>query len=439
VEPTSARSRLRIAFVYDALVPFCNGGAERRYFELATRLAARHEVHYVTWRYWGPEPTLVRDGVTLHGIGAPRPFYGPDGRRNLREMAEFARRLPGALARLDVDVVDVSATPFLPVYAAWLATRWSGTPLVATWHEYWGDHWLTYLPNRPVLSRLARLAEATARPFADRRVAVSAFTARRMAGDTGGGAGAGGTDRSRPGGSGIDVVPNGVDLAALSVPPGSRRSDIVFVGRLIAEKRVDLLIGAVAEVARTRPAVSCLVVGDGPEREALAALTARLGVEGNVAFLGRVDAHELPRLMAASKVFVLPSDREGYGITVVEAQAASLVPIVTRSELSAAPHLVRPGIDGLVVEPTVAAIAEAIGGLLDDPAGRTAMAAAARRSASARGWDDRVAEMEGIYADLVAGRRRSAFDREPTRAPASATRRAPASAAREADTAGTVS
>lgn len=397
---------MRIAFVYDALVPYCNGGAERRFFELATRLAARHEVHYVTWRYWGSEPTIVRDGVTLHGVGSPRPFYGDDGRRTLREMAEFAVRLPRVLARLDVDVVDVSATPFLPVYAAWLATRWSRTPLVATWHEYWGEHWQTYLPDRPVLSRLARLAEATARPFADRRVAVSAFTARRMA--TGAGRRA------------IDVVPNGVDLEGLSVRPGERRSDVVFVGRLIAEKRVDLLIGAIAAVARTRPRVRCLVIGDGPEREALTALAAKFGVEANVQFVGRVADDELRRLMAGSRVFVLPSDREGYGITVVEAQAAGLVPVVTRSELSAAPDLVRSGIDGLVVEPTVSAVADAIDGLLGDTAGRKAMAGAARLAASTRGWDDRVADMERVYAHVIAPRSRATPARGPRlgRAPA---------------------
>ncbi len=383
---------MRIAFVYDALVPFCNGGAERRYFELATRLAKRHEVHYVTWGYWGPEPTVVRDGVTLHGVGAPRPFYGDDGRRTLREMAEFAIRLPRVLGRLDVDVVDVSATPYLPVYTAWLATRWSRTPLVATWHEFWGEHWQTYLPDRPVLSRLARLAEAAARPFADRRVAVSAFTARRMTGGAGGRA--------------IDVVPNGVDLEALSVPTSPRQSDVVFVGRLIAEKRVDLLIGAIAAVARTRPRVRCLVIGDGPERERLIALSAALGVQRNVQFLGRVGDGEVPRHMAGSRMFVLPSDREGYGITVVEAQAAGIVPIVTRSELSAAPDLICDGIDGLVVEPTVAAIAEAIDRLLGDTTGRRAMSRAARQAASTRGWDDRVVDMERVYTRLVAGRNR---------------------------------
>ena len=43
---------MRIAFVYDALYPYVRGGAERRYHELARRLSARHDVHYISWRHW---------------------------------------------------------------------------------------------------------------------------------------------------------------------------------------------------------------------------------------------------------------------------------------------------------------------------------------------------------------------------------------------------
>jgi len=117
---------MRLAFVYDAMFPYCSGGAERRFHELARRLAIRHDVHYVTWRHWGDDPVLIRDGITYHGVGAPRPFYGADGRRIVREQLAFAARVPRALARIHPDVVHISATPFPPVYAAWLGTRQIG-------------------------------------------------------------------------------------------------------------------------------------------------------------------------------------------------------------------------------------------------------------------------------------------------------------------------
>lgn len=385
--------RLRIAFVYDALIPYCSGGAERRFHELAIRLAERHDVHHVTWRFWGDAPTIVRDGVTLHGIGAPRGFYGSDGKRTIREAVEFAARLPAVLGRLGADVVDASATPFLPLYSAWATTRVTQTPLVATWHEFWGDHWLDYLPDRPVVARAARFVEGGARRLADRRIAVSPFTARRMAGRD--------AEAAR-----IAVVGNGVDLAAMSgAPVDHQRSDLIYVGRLIDEKRVDLLIHAVVGLIGRFPDLRCVIVGDGPERAALRALAVELGVDGHIAFVGRVADERVPALMRASRVHVLPSAREGYGITVVEAQACGLVPVVAASPMSAAPDLISDGMDGLVFDPTAAGLTSVLADLLADGRRLKRMARAARVTANGRGWDARAREMERVYIDLVAERR----------------------------------
>ena len=435
--------RLRIAFVYDALVPYCSGGAERRFHELALRLAERHDVHHVTWRFWGKEPTIARDGVTLHGIGAPRGFYGSDGKRTIREAVEFAARLPAVLGRLGADVVDASATPFLPLYSAWATTRITRTPLVATWHEFWGDHWLDYLPDRPVVARAARFVEGAARSLADRRIAVSPFTARRMVGRAHGaaGRGRGGGDRgdvqdlgdardrgaaergdsvgdrgdaNRRAVGGIDVVGNGVDLALMSEAPiDDERSDLIYVGRLIDEKRVDLLIRAVAGLIDRFPDLRCVIVGDGPERAALGALAADLGVGSQVTFCGRVSDDRVPSLMRASRVLVLPSAREGYGISVVEGQACGLVPVVAASPMSAAPDLISDGADGLVFVPTAAALTSVLAELLADGERLDRLACAARATADQRGWDDRALEMERVYLDLVAGRRQAGTNARP--------------------------
>ena len=154
--------RLKLAFVYDALFPYVKGGAERRYHELARRLAAEHEVHCVTWQWWEGSATTTIDGITLHGVGTPPKLYGADGKRTVREAVAFARRLAPALLGRRLDVIDCSATPYLPLYAAAAAARLSGTPLVATWHEVWGEHWREYLPDRPAVARVAVSLEARA-------------------------------------------------------------------------------------------------------------------------------------------------------------------------------------------------------------------------------------------------------------------------------------
>jgi glycosyltransferase involved in cell wall biosynthesis len=382
--PAAPAPRLRVRFVYDALYPEMNGGAERRYHELATRLATTCDVDYVTWTFGDGVAVRERDGVTFRGVGPAPAFYGADGKRRVGEAIAFAWRLIPALLRDRVDVLDVSATPTIPLYGAWLAAKLTRTPLVVTWHEFWGEHWYTYLPKSRAVATVARTLESLSRRLGDRLVAVSSFTALRL--------GSGSWTRK------LAVVANGVAVDEISVvSPSPDRIDLVYLGRLIDEKRVELLIEAVAILARKNPGIRCVVIGDGPERTRLEALSARLATTQNVHFAGRLSTAEVHAALRAASILVLPSAREGYGIVVVEAQAAGAVPIVTTGPATAAPSLVREGIDGLVVDPTPEAIAAAATTLLGNPSRLAAMRAAGAESARAASWDSVAADMLAIY------------------------------------------
>ena len=381
---------LRIGLVYDALYPYVTGGAEKRYQQLATRLAERHDVHYLTWRFWEGPDEIVQDGITLHVVGPPPALYGADGKRTVREALAFSARLLPVLLRQRWDVVDCSATPYLPLYAAWLGTRLSRTPLVATWHEFWGEHWGDYLPHRPIVARVARALESGSRRLGDVKVPVSAFTAGRM--------GLAPTNEDL-------IVGNGVDLEAIrAARRGSSRAAVVFVGRLIDEKRVDLLLEAIHALAGRHPMLRCSVIGDGPERAALEGRAVRLGIADRVTFTGRIESHRVYAAIKAASVLVMPSVREGFGISVAEAQACGTVPIVVRSPMSAAPALIRDGIDGLVCDPTTASLADALTRLLSDPTRLASMSREARRAARRYDWDLLAGRMERVYLHAARGR-----------------------------------
>lgn len=374
---------IRIAFVYDALYPYVKGGAERRYHELGRRLSDRHDVHFVSWQWWDGPARIRADGVTLHGVGRPPALYGRDGKRTVREVAAFSARLLPVVLRQRFDVIDCAATPYLPVYTTWLASRLTRTRLVATWHEFWGEHWSEYLPRRPLVAAVAQRLEAGSRRLGDRRVAVSAFTARRM----------GRSEDPR-----LAVVGNGVALREIGAEPAvADAADIIYVGRLIDEKRVDLLLDAMYLLRDRFPMLRCAIVGDGPELAPLRRRAAELNLAGRVTFRGALDGSAVYGHIKGASVLVLPSIREGFGMTAAEAQACGTVPVVVRSVASGAPDLVRDGVDGVLVDATATALADGIASVLADAGRMRTLAENARRAGMTRDWDVLAARMEAIY------------------------------------------
>ena len=130
-----------------------------------------------------------------------------------------------------------------------------------------------------------------------------------------------------------------------NVPDGPT---IIFVGRLIQVKGVDILVKAFAEVKRQLPAAQLLIVGDGPEQESLRALAEESGVGDHVHFLGFRQGNDLVELYVCADVFCLPSRHEPWGVVVNEAAACGL-PLVVSDRVGAGPDLVCSGANGYIV------------------------------------------------------------------------------------------
>ncbi len=106
-------------------------------------------------------------------------------------------------------------------------------------------------------------------------------------------------------------------------------SDIIFVGRLIKEKHVDLLVRAFGILSSEQPELRLLIIGEGPEQDAITKIIHELSLEDRIVLKGFQDDHdEVIAQMKSAKVFVNPSTREGFGITALEALACG-IPVVT--------------------------------------------------------------------------------------------------------------
>jgi glycosyltransferase involved in cell wall biosynthesis len=126
------------------------------------------------------------------------------------------------------------------------------------------------------------------------------------------------------------------------------RRYLMYSGRLVPEKRVDLLFVAFDRIATLRPEWDLLIVGDGVERGALSALITER-IAARVIWTGFVNQPDTMRaLYASARVLVLPSDYEPWGVVVSE--AAVRIPVVASSVVGAAADLIRDGINGRIFD-----------------------------------------------------------------------------------------
>lgn len=135
---------------------------------------------------------------------------------------------------------------------------------------------------------------------------------------------------------------------------GLAKSYFLYVGRLAPEKNVSAALRAFARYRELGGIWSFVLVGDGPEREALEKQSRELGLSEHVVFAGLKTAKETTAYYAFAGCFVLPSIREPWGLVVNEAMASGL-PVIVSSRCGCAEDLIESGGNGYLFDPANAA------------------------------------------------------------------------------------
>jgi glycosyltransferase involved in cell wall biosynthesis len=382
---------LSILLLYDCIYPGSVGGVEHRNFELARALGARG--HKVTLAGFADRKDAPAPGVEILPLGPRGRLYGAAGKRSTGQALRFAAKV----ARIDLspyDLVETANIPYVHLFPLALRCRLAKKPLVITWYEYWGSYWREYLgPIRWLpYAAIERLAVPLGRmAVADSRLAADRVQARR--------------------GGEVPVVPVGIPIEAIRqaveepAEPGTDPApSLIYAGRLLREKRVDLLLEAVALLApaadSSNPLVS--ILGTGPERERLEELARALGIADRVRFLGHLPTNaDVWRSLGRAKVAVQPSSREGFGLFPLEAMATGLPVVYCESPESALPELVRPGLEGICTAPEPRALAAALSRLLGDQKERERLARGARERSEAYAWEAIAKRLENLFLELT--------------------------------------
>ncbi|MFA5110383.1 MAG: glycosyltransferase [Desulfobaccales bacterium] len=298
----------------------------------------------------------------------------------------FFLKLCWLLYRRRVDIIHVNS--YVPGNYARLAAALMQVPIII-------DHWHGFTR----FSRKRRLICRLLGRFTDLSLAVSQGVRDYLLTQVG-------LDPAK-----VRVVHNGVDIAAIDAArpgPEVRRelglaADVPLIG-LVGRldhwgKGHKELFEAMASLKENYP-LQALIIGGGRRKKEVRALAASLGLAEVVHFLGH--RRDVPELLKALDIFILPSYSEGMSLALLEAMAAARPVIVSR--VGGLPEVVQQNKTGLLIPPRDAdALAEALARLLDDPDLAQKLGAAARRRVRAHFSLDRLGrEISEIYEELVA-------------------------------------
>jgi glycosyltransferase involved in cell wall biosynthesis len=346
------------------------GGSEHNVETVARILAAGgHPVTILCAKVAGRSADETRDGVRYLRAG---------GRFGVYPCAAWA--LLSGQVRPDV-VVDVQNG--LP----WLSRLVTRKPVVVLLHHVHREQWQIVFGK---LGWLGWLLESRVAPRLYRRsryVTVSQCTRAELAGQ--------GIDRGR-----VTVAYNGTPEPVPSAAARSVTPRVVVLGRLVPHKRVEIVIRASAALRDRLPGLEVDVVGRGWWADELAALARKLGVEDIVTFHGFVDEQAKADLLARAWVGALPSVKEGWGLSVVEA-ASHGTPSIAFSRAGGLAESILDGQTGVLVDGDEDAYIAALADLLADRERCTVLGRQARAYALKFSWDATAATFSRVLMEVT--------------------------------------
>lgn len=357
------------------------GGSETYLQRIGAQLAASGtRVTLRTARYAGAPRREVVDGVQIQRRGGPYTVYVWAG------LAMAAAKIglgPMRRVRPDIVVDTQNGLPFLSrlVY---------GRRTVVLVHHCHREQWPV---AGPVMSRIGWFVESRLSPRLHRRnqyVTVSLPSARDLAEL--------GVQSER-----IAVVRNGVDAApehTLAVPR-SETPRVVVLSRLVPHKQIEDALDAVARLRTRVPDVHLDVLGDGWWAQRLVDHAARLGISDAVTFHGHVDDATKHAVLQRSWVHVLPSRKEGWGLSVVEAAQHGVPTIGYRSSGGLTDSIV-DGVTGMLVDDSDQLV-DGVERLLTDGVLREQLGAKAQVRSGEFSWEQSADAMRAVLDAVRAG------------------------------------
>jgi len=308
---------LKISILLESFQPEYWGGRETRWHYLIDELSHLADLTvFADFSRCPKEIAFPNPLVNFVDIGPLPAMYNARGTRSIKHALIFTLRSFKLLSR-NVDVILTDQTPLISLPVLRLISLASRSQLSITWHEVWGvQTWLKYSK----VSGLIGVFIQTIGIMASKNIVVPSLRVKQDL-------------QSKALSKSAIVIPNGLsqNYSLKTTKTESSLNDsvkLLFVGRLIKHKNCDFLIDIMNYANRVGKNWHLTIVGQGPMQNQLHALVEKYSLLNHIEFKSNLSQEELSIEYSSSDLFVFPSQREGFGISVAEAISHNLPVIV---------------------------------------------------------------------------------------------------------------
>ena len=331
---------MKIVYITQWFSPI-GGGGEVQFVNLVTSMAKRgHSVHVICQQSSNFNNNHSIDNVCVHRI---KPILNGNTiylKQNMKFMINAIRTGSRIIRAKKVDIIHVNN--YSPIIVGSFLSRIYRIPLVKTIHAVYcatPDFWKKWSVQDNVSSSLsflgAPIEKFTIRLYADTIHTVSNATKKDII--------------KISAKSKVIVVPNGVNLALYDMMEFDKdyQKTVLFIGRLVVNKNLQVLIHSFKEVIKKIPDAKLIVIGAGAMSDKWKKMVSDLGLDLNIEFTGFISENNKMEILSKCSVLALPSTSEGQPLVSLEAFAMSKPLLLSNIEPSY--DIVSEGVDGFIL------------------------------------------------------------------------------------------
>ena len=352
----------RIAILTERIYPFYSGGSEKVMHDYATILSQMYEVIvFTSFNQSNSKQTI--DNVKFTFISKKRKNSNRIGNHSIKGILSFSIAATWHRRKIqDFDVVILDSIHyFYPLFLLKFLKR-RNAKVFTIFYEAWYEYRKSGAVSPPI-SYFMGICIKRLISYSDIIVSISDPTTESL------------IRNYKVKKDKIVTIALGIDYNKIAYQYPlkkitDRRYDLVFVGRFAAIKRVGDIVDAVSILTTRGKKLEVALIGDGPQRKLVEQNIEKLGLCDSFHVFGFLNENEKYTTMANSKIFILPSEREGFSLSALEAMALGCIPIVSKPEFNevfGVSHFIKNGENGFhYTVGNVNELAQAISNCLDN-------------------------------------------------------------------------